>query len=89
MCFLIDYDDLLEKFNTTQDKVRADIKKEFDSEPIYNNFFLKTKVKSHGDNVTKFYDKDIPKIDSNHTSLAVITSYFALKKDGNNYLQVF
>ena len=50
---------------------------------------MKTKVKSHGDEVTKFYDKGIPKVDSNHTSLAVITSYFALKKDDNNYLQVF
>ena len=50
---------------------------------------MKTKVKSHGDEVTKFYDKGSPKVDSNHTSLAVITSYFALKKDDNNYLQVF
>ena len=29
-------DDLLEKYNTTWDKVSADIKKEFDSEPVNN-----------------------------------------------------
>ena len=34
--FLIKNDDLLEKYNTIWDKFRADIKKEFDSEPVYN-----------------------------------------------------
>ena len=32
-------DDLLEKYNTIWDKVGVDIKKELDSEPVYNNFF--------------------------------------------------
>ena len=32
-------------------------KQEFDSEPVYNKEFLKTKIKSHGDGVTEFYDK--------------------------------
>ena len=36
MYFLIDDYNLLEKFNTIWDKVNADIKKEFDSEPVYN-----------------------------------------------------
>ena len=50
-------DELLEKYNTIWDKVSADIKKEFDSKPIYNKLFWKTKIKSHGDEVTDFYDK--------------------------------
>ena len=33
---------------------------------------MKTKIKSHGDGVTDFYDKKVPKVDSNHT-LAVIS----------------
>ena len=57
MYFLIEDDDLLEKYNTIWDKVSADIKKEFDSEPVNNKEFLKTKVKSHGDEITDFYDK--------------------------------
>ena len=57
MYFLIEDDDLLEKYNTIWDKVSADIKKEFDSKLVYNNFFLKTKIKSHDDEVTDFYDK--------------------------------
>ena len=36
MYFLIENDDLLEKHNTIQDKVSADIKKEFNNEPVYN-----------------------------------------------------
>ena len=43
--------------------------KEFDREPLYNKHFLKTKIKSPGDEVKDFYDKEIPKLDSNHTSL--------------------
>ena len=30
-----------------------------------------------------------PKVDSNHTCLAIISLGFALKKDDNYYLQVF
>ena len=51
----------------------ADIKKEFDSEPVYNKEFLKTKIKSHVDEVTEIYEKEIPKVDSNQTCLAVIS----------------
>ena len=49
MYFLIKDDYLLEKYN--RDKVSADIKNEFDNEPIYNKNFLKTKIKSYGDEV--------------------------------------
>ena len=36
MYFLIEGDDLLEKYNTIWDKVSADIKKENYSKPVYN-----------------------------------------------------
>ena len=57
MYFLIEDVELLGKYNTIWDKVSVDIKKEFDIKPVYNKEFLKTKVKSHGDEVTDFYDK--------------------------------
>ena len=87
--FLIEDDDLLEKYNTVWDKVSTDRKKEFDSEPVYIKKKLKTKIKSHGDEVTDFYDKEILKVDSNHTCLAVVNLDSALKKDKNYYPQVF
>ena len=57
MYILIEYEDFLEKYNTVWDKVSAHIKEEFDCEPIYNEEFLKINIKSHGDEVTDFYDK--------------------------------
>ena len=46
--------------------LQIDIKKEFDSEPIYNKNIFKAKIKSHGDEVTDCYDKEVPMVDSNH-----------------------
>ena len=57
MYFFIEDYELLEKYNTIWDKVRDDTKNELDFEPTYNKEFLKTKIKSHGDKVTDFYDK--------------------------------
>ena len=37
--FLIEDNDLLEEYNTIWDKVSADIRKEFDCEPVYNLLF--------------------------------------------------
>ena len=36
MSFLIKDDELLEKYNKILEKVKNNIKKEFDSEPVYN-----------------------------------------------------
>ena len=79
--FLIEDDELLEKCNAIWDKASADTKKEFKSEPVFDKEFLKTKIKSHCDEVTDFYKKKNLKVDSNHTCLAVIGFECALKKD--------
>ena len=50
---------------------------------------MKTKIKSNGDEITNFYDERIPKVDYNHTCLAVISLDSALKKDENCYPQMF
>ena len=86
MYLLIVDDDLLQKYNTIWDKVSTNIKKEFDSKPVYNKNYLKTKIKSHGDEVTAFYDK---KLLSGIVIIAVIRLDSALKKEDNNYLEVF
>ena len=83
MYFLIEYDDLIQKYNTICVNVSAGINKEFDSEPVYNKGFLKTKIKPHGDEITGFYDRVIQKMDTNHICLAVISLDPALKKDDN------
>ena len=52
MYFLTEDDDLLEKPNTIWNKVSADIKKEFDSKPVYNKNFLNMCI------IKYFYDKN-------------------------------
>ena len=60
MYFLIEDDDFLEKYNTIWDKVSTDIEKEFNSEPVYNKKFFKTKIKFYRDEATDFHDKEMP-----------------------------
>ena len=72
--FLIENDDLLEKQNTIWNKFSADMKKDFDSEPVYTKKILKTRIKSHGDEVTDFYDKEILKVDFNHTLMKLLSA---------------
>ena len=55
--WIMEDDGLLEKYYTIWDKISVDIKEEFDSEPVCNKEFLKTKIKSHGDEVIDFYHK--------------------------------
>ena len=50
---------------------------------------LISKKNSDEDEVTDFYVKEIPKVDSNHTCLAVISLDSAFKKGENYYPQVF
>ena len=89
MHFLIENDDLLEKSNTIWNKVSTDIKKEFHRKLAYNKKKLTTKIKPYVDKVTVFYGKETPKVDSDHTCLAVIKLDCTFNKHGNYYLQVF
>ena len=86
---IFDWRQYIRKINTIWDRDSTDTRKELDSEPVYNKNFLKTKIKSHDDEVTDFYNKKIPKVDSNHTCLALFSLDSALKKDDNYNLQVF
>ena len=52
--------------------------KKIDGKPAYNKHFLKTKIKSYGDEATDFHNKEIPKEGSNHTCFAAIVVDFDL-----------
>ena len=49
--FLIKDNELLEKFNEIWEKVKNNLKKEFDSEPVYNERYLKVKIKSYNEKI--------------------------------------
>ena len=53
---------MLEKYNEIWNKVSKVIKKGFDSEPVYNNKDLKTKIKSYERKInTNFHDDKVSK----------------------------
>ena len=55
MSFLIKDSELLERYHEVWDKVSNIIKKEFDIEPVYNDKYLKTKIKSYDGKSIKYF----------------------------------
>ena len=79
MYFLIKDDELLEKYKIW-DKVINSIKKGFDTEPVYNEKNLKTKIKSYESNInTNFRDDRMTKKGSHCICLSVISVDFVFK----------
>ena len=83
MSFLIKNGELLEKYEIW-DKVSKVIKSGFDIAPVYNNKYLKTKIKSYEGKInTNCCDNKVPKC----LSVILIDSVF---RTGENYYpQVF
>ena len=66
MSFLVQDNKLLEKYNEIREKVSNIIKKGFDGKPVYNDKYLKNKIKSYKGKVnTNFHSDKIPKESSN------------------------
>ena len=53
--FLTKDDDLSEKYIETSEKATNNIKKGFDSEPVHNENYLKTKIKSCERKLTQIF----------------------------------
>ena len=88
--FLIKDDELLEKQNEIQEKVKNSIKKEFDSEPVYNGKYLRVKINTYNGKVnTSFHNNKIPKEGSQFIRLSVILIDSVFRTGKNYYLQVF
>ena len=62
LSFLIKEDKLLEKYNEIWEKFKNIIKKECDSEPVYNEKYLKANIKSYNRKInTIFHNYELPK----------------------------
>ena len=73
MTFLIKDDKLLEKYNEIWEKVSKIIYEEFDSNPVYNEKYIKTKIKVYNSKVkTNFHGNKIPNASLEHVCLSVI-----------------
>ena len=81
MSFLIKDDKLLETYNEIWEKLKNVIKKEFDCEPVYNEKYLKAKIKSYNGKInTSFCNNKIPKEGSQFICLSVILSIRVLEQ---------
>ena len=88
--FLIKGDELLEKYNEISERVKNSIKKEFDSEPVYNKIYLKDQIKSYNGKInTNFRSNKIPKEGSKIIRLSVILIDSVFRTGKNYYPQVF
>ena len=78
MSFLIKRKKLLEKYNEVWKKVSNIIKKEFDNKPVYNEKYIKSKIKSYNGKInTHFHNNKIPKEGSMYLSISNI-NWFSL-----------
>ena len=89
MCFLIENGQLIEKYNDIWNKTSNSIKTEFHSKSVYNKKPLKTKINTYGNKAKDFHDKEILKVGSNYTCLAVILIDFILRKEKIYHPQMF
>ena len=88
--FFIKDDQLLEKYNEIWEKASNAIKRELDSNLVYNKKYLRTKIKSYDGKInTNFQINKIPKEDTTFICLAVISIDFIFRGGKNYYPQVF
>ena len=83
--------ELLKKYNEIWDKVKDLFKKKFNSKPVYNDKYIKTKIKVYNNrNYTNFQYNKIPKDNEYCTCLPVIllNSIF-VNSDKEYYPQIF
>ena len=89
MSFLIKDNEMLEKYLEIWDKISKVIKKGFDSEPVYNEKYLKTKIISYEGKINTIFHNDRMSEKSSHCiclSMVLIDSVFKMGK--NYYPQV-
>ena len=59
MSFLTDNNEFLERYITIWEKISYLINKKFDSDPVYNNKYINTKIRSYNNDIkTNFHDVD-------------------------------
>ena len=83
------YSELVEKYNEIWGKVTNFMKKGFDSEPVYNDKYLKTKINSYeGKTITKIQDAKVLKEGSLQICVSVILIHSVFEIDKNYYMEM-
>ena len=87
---LIKDEEVLDKYEQIWDVIKNKLSIKFHSEPIYENNYLKTKVREYDGAIkTNFLGNGIPKEDIHYTSIACTTIDSVFRIDKNNHPQVY
>ena len=79
-----------QKYNEICDKISKIIKKGLGSEHVYNDKYLKTKIKSYKEKVNaNFHSNKVPKEDFQCTSISIILNNSVFGTGKNYYPKVF
>ena len=90
MSFMVSDKKLLQRHTIIWEKRSSLVKKEFDSEPVYddNDKYIKTKIKSYGDKInTNIQGKKIPKENTSYKSLSLIMLDSIIRVNKKHYPQ--
>ena len=86
MSFIIKNDESLKRDHKIWQKVKNIIDKAFDGDSVYNEKYLKAKIKSYnGKTNTNFYNNKIPKEVSQYMCVSVLLIKFGFRAGSNSY----
>ena len=90
MSLAIKDDDVLDKYNETWDKIKEALSIKFHSMPVYNEKYIKAKVREfNGVMTTNFLRDEVPKENEHYPCVACITIDSVMRMEKKNYLQVY
>ena len=90
MSFLIKNDEVWQKYKDIWNVIRNKLNIKFNSEPIYENKYLKAKVREFNGNIkTNFLGNNLPKENTYYTCIACITVDSVLRMNKKKYPQVY
>ena len=90
MSFFVRDKFVLNKYNKIWDKIKENLNIKFHSKPVYNQKYLKAKVREFDGVIkTSFLGNEIPKENMHYTCIACITIDSVIKIEKKNYPQVY
>ena len=90
MSFLIKNSEVWEKYEDIWDVIKNKLNIKFHSQPIYENKYLKAKVREFNGNIkTNFLGNNVPEENTYYTCIACITLDSVLKMNKKIYPQVY
>ena len=93
MYFLTDNNEFLERYTTLWEKISDLVNKKFDSDPLYNNKYINTKIRSYNNDIkTNFHDIDnkdnkLPEEDKAYKCMSLISLDSIIKINKKYYPQ--